>query len=136
MKKKILLFIIRLVRLFKAEDKFTPNLRSVPEGQVRTGQLYRYYGRILVSRPWQESVVTYSELDGDNWKPCSNIRYNEVRRAKGDSHVNLEAKNTACEKCALHKLSLPCRCDFSGGSFTGYYDLVHQDTQYCNNPTL
>ena len=137
MKKKLLLFIIRLVRLFKAEDTFIPNLRAVPDGKVKVGRLYRYYGRILVTRPWTGAVVTYLELDEQSgWKPCSEIRYNEVRKEKGEAYVNLDARNTACERCACRKLSLPCRCDFSEGSFSGYYELVHQDTQYSDNITI
>lgn len=139
MKKKLLLFIIRLVRLFKAEDTFTPNLRSVPEGQVRTGRLYRYYGRILVSRPWQGAKVTYFEKDElDNWVECSEIRYNEVLsyKYKGSDRVSLSTENMPCKNCACQKLGLPCRCDFTTGSYTGYYELVHQDTQYSDNTTL
>lgn len=137
MKKKLLLLIIRLIRLFKSEDRFIPNLRAVPDGKVKTVCMYRYYGRILVSRPWTGSVVTYYELDEKaGWKPCSEVRYNEVRQVKGEAYVNLSAENTACNRCACRNLSLPCRCDFSEGSFNGYYELVHQDKQYSDNINL
>lgn len=138
MKKKLLLLLIRIIRLFKAEDKFMPNLRSVPERQVRTGQLYRYYGRILVSRPWQGAVVRYQERtpDGQHWQDCSEIRYHELLEFCGKESVSCTIDNLPCSRCACQALGLPCRCDFTSGTFTGYYQLVHQDTQYSDNVTL
>ena len=80
MKKKLLLLIIRLIRLFKSEDKFIPNLRAVPEGKVRHGRLYRYYGRILVARPWEEEVIfRYKVLDKEFGYNGETV-YNEVKK--------------------------------------------------------
>ena len=137
MKKKLLLFIIRLIRLFKAEDTFMPNLRAVPEGSVKTGRLYRYYGRILVSRPYEGAAVTYFERsDTGEWVQCSLLRYQEAFRLRGPEKVSISTENMPCRRCACQNLGLPCRCDFTGGSYTGYYELVHQDTQYSDNITV
>lgn len=138
MKKKLLLFIIRLIRLFKAEDTFMPNLRAVPDGKVKTGRLYRYYGRILVSRPCEGASIQYLEKDptGEGWIRCSLLRYQEVFRLCGPEKVSVSTENMPCANCACQKLGLPCRCDFTSGSYTGYYELVHQDTQYSDNITV
>lgn len=137
MKKKLLLFIIRLIRFFKAEDTFIPNLRAVPEKQVRTGRLYRYYGRILVSRPWSGAIARhYERTPGGHWVPCSEIRYQELLEFRGQDSVTCETENLPCSHCACQTQGLPCRCDFGTGTFTGYYELVHQDQQYSDNLTL
>lgn len=137
MKKKILLFIIRLVRFFKAEDTFMPNLRAVPPKNVRTGRIYRYFGRILVSRPHKGASITYFELaDSGEWVQCSLIRYQEVFKLKGPEYVSINTENMPCKNCACQKQGLPCRCDFITGSYTGYYELVHQDTQFSDNVTI
>ena len=89
MRKKMLLWVIRLIRLFHKEDQFIPQLRSVPEGKVLPNRLYRHFGRILVSRANPQKVEMryyYAEIDpamsvrpkDDDWKECSEIHYNEL----------------------------------------------------------
>ena len=56
MRKKMLLWVIRLIRIFHKEDQFIPQLRSVPEGKVLPNRLYRHFGRILVSRANPQKV--------------------------------------------------------------------------------
>lgn len=137
MKKKLLLFIIRLIRFFKAEDTYIPNLRAVPDGKVQTGKIYRYYGRILVSRKWDHTIhFVYEELKDGTWQPCSPLRYDIVLKEKGDAHVRAIRSGDACSRCYCHQQGLPCRCDFVSGTNTGYYELVHADTQYSDNIQL
>ena len=137
MKKKLLLLIIRLIRFFKAEDRFIPNLRAVPEGKVRHGRLYRYYGRILVARPWYEEVTfRYKVLDKDGWKQCTKLHYQHVLEDKGPEYAYAEREGDACSRCCCQQIGLPCRCDFVGGTNTGYYELVHSDAQYSDNISL
>lgn len=137
MKKKLLLFIIRLIRFFKAEDTYIPNLRAVPDGKVRTGKIYRYYGRILVARKWDHRIhFEYEELTDDGWQPCSGLRYDIVLHEKGPNYVHATRNGDACSRCCCHTLGLPCRCDFTTGTNTGYYELVHADTQYADNIQL
>ena len=137
MKKKLLLFIIRMIRLFKAEEAFVPNLRTIPEGAVRHDRIYRYYGRILISRRWQGPVMFhYKVLDGTQWVPCTELHYRETLALKGPEHALAEREGDACSICACQKHGLPCRCDFVTGSNTGYYEIVHTDTQYSDNISL
>mgnify|MGYP007130422198 FL=1 len=93
MRKKMLLWVIRLIRLFHKEDQFIPQLRSVPEGKVLPNRLYRHFGRILVSRANPQKVEMryyYAEIDpamsvrpkDDDWKECSEIHYNELMTRK------------------------------------------------------
>lgn len=137
MKKKLLMFIIRMIRLFKAEDRFMPNLRSVPEGCVQHNRLYRYYGRILVARQWNETVsFKYTVLQDGEWKECSHLHYSSVLSEKGPEFAKAFRYGDACPKCCCQQLGLPCRCDFTTGTNTGYYEIVHSDTQYSDNINL
>lgn len=137
MRKKLLLFIIRLIRFFKAEDTYMPNLRAVPDGKVQPGKIYRYYGRILVARRWDHKITfQYEELTDNGWQPCSGLRYDIVLQEKGLAHVRATRTGDACSRCYCHTQGLPCRCDFITGTNTGYYELVHADTQYADNPQL
>ena len=137
MKKKFLLFIIRLIRFFKAEDTYIPNLRAVPEGSVRYNRLYRYYGRILVARKCEKEVsIVYMVREGDKWEECTTLRYFDVLEQKGPEYVRADRAGASCAQCCCQQLGLPCRCDFSTGLCTGYYELVHTDTQYSDNISL
>lgn len=137
MKKKILKFIIRLIRFFKAEDKFIPNLRAIPEGSVQHNRLYRYYGRILVARKWNEQVVfRYKTLEADGWKNATKLHYQHILEERGPEHAIAEREGDACSRCCCLQLGLPCRCDFVTGTNTGYYELVHASTQYSDNISL
>ena len=137
MKKKFLLFIIRLIRFFKAEDIYIPNLRAVAEGSVRYNRLYRYYGRILVARKWDGHVVfRYKTLDKDGWKDCTKLHYQHILEDRGPEYALAEREGDACARCCCQQLGLPCRCDFITGTNTGYYELVHADTQYSDNISL
>ena len=137
MKKKFLLFIIRLIRFFKAEDVYIPNLRAIPEGAVRHNRLYRYYGRILVARKWDGNVVfRYKTLEPDGWKDCTKLHYQNILEDRGPEYAMAEREGDACSRCCCQQLGLPCRCDFVTGTNTGYYDLVHADTQYSDNISL
>lgn len=137
MRKKLLLLIIRLIRFFKAEDTYIPNLRAVPGGKVRYGRLYRYYGRILVARQWHKPVsFRYQVLEGDTWRECSELQYDITFAEKGPEFVHAERQGEACSLCCCLQLGLPCRCDFLKGTNTGYYELVHSDTQYSDNISL
>lgn len=138
MRKKLLLFIIRLIRFFKAEDTYIPNLRAVPEGQVKQDKLYRYYGRILVARKWNGKVKFwyFRKDDKGDWINTTKIGYTEALMAKGPEHVRSERTGAACDLCYCQKQGLPCRCDFITGTNTGYYELVHSDTQYSDNIQL
>lgn len=138
MRKKFLLFIIRLIRFFKAEDTYIPNLRAIPEGKVRNGRLYRYYGRILVARPWNKPVTfRYKALDENGkWQDCTKLHYDNVLAWKGPEFVSAEREGDACSQCCCQQQGLPCRCDFTSGTNTGYYELVHSDTQYSDNISL
>lgn len=137
MRKKLLLFIIRLIRFFKAEDTYIPNLRAVPEGKVRYGRFYRYYGRILVARSWDKPVTfRYKVLEGDTWQNCTELQYKFTLAEKGPDFAYAERNGGACSLCCCLQQGLPCRCDFLKGTNTGYFELVHSDTQYSDNITL
>lgn len=137
MKKKILLLIIRLIRFFKAEDTYLPNLRAVPEGKVQHGRIYRYYGRILVARKWDHKITfQYEELKDGQWQPCSQLRYDIAEKERGSEFVRAIRTGDACSRCYCQLQGLPCRCDFTTGTNTGYYELVHADTQYADNVQL
>lgn len=137
MKKKFLLFIIRLIRFFKAEDTYIPNLRAIPEGSVRYNRLYRYYGRILVARKWdQEVTFRYKVLENGEWEDCTQLHYHNVLEQKGPEYAMAWREGDACSRCCCQQQGLPCRCDFVTGTCTGYYELVHADTQYSDNISL
>ena len=137
MKKKFLLFIIRLIRFFKAEDKFIPNLRAVPDGKVLHGRIYRYYGRLLVARKWDKEVTfRFKTLERDGWKQSTKLHYQHVLEDRGPEYAMAEREGDACSRCCCQQLGLPCRCDFVTGTNSGYYELVHSDTQYSDNISL
>lgn len=146
MRKKMLLWVIRLIRLFHKEDQFIPQLRSVPEGKVLPNRLYRHFGRILVSRANPQKVEMryyYAEIDpamsvrpkDDDWKECSEIHYNELMTRK-DAVTKYEQTGAPCEHCACQIYGLPCHCAFPRGAMTGYFELLHCNKQYSNNPTI
>lgn len=130
MKRRILMLLIRLARLLKMEEKLMPELKTVPDRQVRVGKIYRHYGRVVISHanPSQVDVKFangygsriredeyYRLLDAD--KPCSVV----------------SASGTACSQCDFNRLGLPCRCDFNTGIFTGYYEVIMTGKQYSTN---
>ena len=146
MRKKMLLWVIRLIRLFHKEDQFIPQLRSVPEGKVLPNRLYRHFGRILVSRANPQKVEMryyYAEIDpamsvrpkDDDWKECSEIHYNELMTRK-DAVTKYEQTGAPCEHCACQIYGLPCHCAFPRGAMTGYFELLHCNKQYSNNPPI
>jgi hypothetical protein len=137
MKKKLLLFLIRVIRFFKAEDTYLPNLRAVPEGQVRYNRMYRYFGRIVVARSWDHPVTfSYKVLTKDGWQQCTQLHYQATLENRGPEYAMAEREGDACAKCCCQQQGLPCRCDFTTGTNTGYYELVHSDTQYSDNISL
>lgn len=115
-------------------------------GKVLPNRLYRHFGRILVSRANPQKVEMryyYAEIDpamsvrpkDDDWKECSEIHYNELMTRK-DAVTKYEQTGAPCEHCACQIYGLPCHCAFPRGAMTGYFELLHCNKQYSNNPTI
>lgn len=138
MKKKILIMIIRLIKFFKKENELMPELMSVDQNKIRTERLYQHFGRIVYARKNDVKVNIKYMVDGEE---CSDIKYNESVREnevmKKEVHkVEMKISGKPCNKCACSIYSLPCRCDFTSGTFTGYYEIVKCSKQYSDNIKL
>jgi len=128
MKKKLLNFIIRLIRFFKKEDTLMPELSSVDENQVKLGHLYTHYGRVVVAHPNPEQAYFRYYVDD---KPVTQLAYEEAL-IKG-LPTRIERHNAPCHLCHFQQYGLPCRCDFNVGSHQGYWRIVQCSRQYADN---
>lgn len=131
MRKKILIWAMRLIKFFRKENELTPELMSIDENKIKLGRLYMHYGRLLYARKNEEEVEIKYFVDG---KKCSQLRYQEG--VQHNDNVSIEIKGKPCDKCACSIYGLPCRCDFTTGTFTGYYELIHCSRQYSDNVKL
>ena len=133
MKTDILLFAIRIIRLLKMQDKLIPELEQVPPCRVKLHRLYQHYGRILLSRrnPRRVSATYLDRLA----RPISEDDYYRLFH-RGEPCFIDHLAGQACDDCAMRRLGLPCRCDFSTGAFTGWYELVASSKQYSDNITI
>lgn len=133
MKRKILLFIIRIVRLLKMQDRFIPELEQVPLCKVKPHRLYQHYGRILLSRrnPRRVEIIWRDGLAD----PISEREYYRLFSSGQPCYIDI-MRGQACMDCAMRRLGLPCRCDFSTGAFTGWYELIASSKQYSDNITI
>jgi hypothetical protein len=149
MKTQILLFLIRLIRFLRKENQLIPELSCIPNGKVQVNRLYNHYGRILVSRPWENakmvkhyfvsplqrtelspSTLALEDRDDVPWEEVDEFRYYEARRNKELCLVRI--KGRPCELCACWEKGLPCRCDFTTGTATGYFKLVLEKKQFAD----
>ena len=135
MKKNFILFLVRLARFFRKEDWITPQLNAVPENRVRTNRLYAHYGRIMLSRPNPEKVREHYYI-GDNEvnKRVYEDKLQEYNGIPITINMRHEYTGQACHLCACEQYGLPCRCDFTTGPFSGYYELIHTAKQYSTTP--
>lgn len=132
MRKKIFLFLLRLIRLFRKEESLMPELSNIPYGSIRIGRFYTHYGRILFARPNPQKVIFL--CDG---KEITELAFTEATSAgTADSSTHISVQGKACHLCCCERYGLPCRCDFSTGSFSGYYELIHSSHQYSDNLTI
>lgn len=127
MKKKILLFILRVVRFLKMEDKLMPELDHVPVKQVRIGRLYQHYGRIVVARR-NDRDVSARFLNAHGSQITEEEYYRNLHTHR--DWMVTDVKGRACDKCDFERLGLPCRCDFKRGAFKGYYQVIHTSKQF------
>lgn len=125
--------VMRVIRHMSWQDEAMPDLHNVPEGKVKLWHLYRYYGRVLLTRKNPDrfrlvyrSAYTGQEIPEETYRKAKAIKPNSVRK---------EREGHPCHLCYMCKV-LPCRCDFNTGICTGYYRLIHEEKQYSNNPKL
>ena len=122
MKRRLLFLLIRLARLLKMEDKLMPELELVPQRQVRTERVYRYYGRVVLSHSNPQKVhAVFRNQHGDKGTPCS---------------IDDNVSGKACSRCDFDRLGLPCRCDFASGFCTGYYEVLMSSKQFSTNSSV
>lgn len=135
MKRKFVFFLIRVIKLLKMQDKFMPELNSVPVKEIKIGRIYQHYGRIVLTHrhPHPEKCkVTFYNAFGSQ---ITEEKYYELFRA-GQTNNRIDASGQACELCDFNRLCLPCRCDFKEGIFRGYYEVIQSSRQYSDNPTI
>lgn len=133
MKRKILLFVIRCIKMLKMQDKLIPELEQQPQCAIRPHRLYQHYGRIVLSH--SNPDVVYATFTDDRGKELTEKQY-FAAFSQGKPCYITQAKGRACYRCAIHKIALPCRCDFKDGVFSGYYELVYSPKQYSDNPVI
>lgn len=128
MKRRILNFIIRLIRLFHKEESLMPELSTIPDNKVKLGHLYTHYGRIVAAYPNPEQAYFRYFVED---KPVTELEYNEAL-IKG-SATRIERVNAPCHLCHFQQFGLPCRCDFNVGSHQGYWRVLQCSRQYADN---
>lgn len=130
MKRSFLNLLIRLIRLLKMEDKLMPELKMQENCTVRTGRLYRHYGRVVFAHKNNNKVEI--EYENEYGSGISEEEYNRLL-AEGRPCNIRKVSGQACGKCDFERLGLPCRCDFASGRFSGYYEVLQTRKQYSTN---
>lgn len=132
MRKKILLFSLRVARFFGHPEFICPDLHTIPNGSIRTGRLYEHYGRIMYTR--RNPFTVTCKYTGDDGTPVPSSEVS-ARKANGHNIISVYT-GKPCNLCACNELGLPCRCNFSSGPYTGYYTLLHTYPQSTTNAFL
>jgi hypothetical protein len=142
MKKKFIMFVVRIIRLLGKEGQLVPELRWCDS--VLPGRVYRHFGRILLAHRNRETFsVRYfrrSSLSADS-DPDAAVESVEISREEyyrrfedGEaSSLRMEMKGSPCAKCACEQLNIPCYCRFRGGERTGWFELINNPRQYSDN---
>lgn len=135
MKQKIILLLIRLARFFRKEDTVAPELSTIEPNAIKTGRIYTHYGRVLHARRNPQQVTTHYFLQGKELTKEEYQRLIDTMFVTGIYYdIQMQYKGQFCQQCACELYGLPCRCDFSSGPFSGYYELIHTRKQYSTQP--
>lgn len=142
MRRKILLFIIRVIRFLGKEKQLIPELRGVE--RVVPDRFYKHYGRVLLSRanPDEVTLHYYRRPKGEEqWKEIRKAEYEHVLQQQNKGHlrdieVRWEQTGDKCALCCCERLHIPCQCNFQGGERTGYFVLIDPGHQQSDITTL
>ena len=134
MKRRLLFLLIRVARLLKMEDKLMPELELVPQRQVRTERVYRYYGRVVLSHSNPKKVVAV--FRNSYGSRITEEEYNRLCDKGAQCSIDDNVTGKACSRCDFDRLGLPCRCDFASGFCAGYYEVLMSSKQFSTNSSV